>query len=83
MYLCKDLYRFSLKNFIHYVLFPILRVCPLALLVTYIAHHHLTGGFMGVFFVVAVSTIVLASLIYVLGLTKGERDFILSKIKRR
>ena len=83
MHLCKDLYRFSLKNFIRYVLYPILRVCPLALLVTYVAHHHLTGGFMGVFFVVAVSTIVLASLIYVLGLTKGERDFILSKIKRK
>ncbi|MBQ5895045.1 MAG: MATE family efflux transporter [Bacteroidaceae bacterium] len=82
MWLCRNLFNFSIPDFCSKVLLPILKVAvacfvPLLLLRPYYAD---CSG-LNVIFVSIVLDIWVAACVFVLGLNRNERDFLLRKIK--
>lgn len=83
MYLCRSLYAFSVRDFVREVLWPIARVLFLALPLCVGLHTLFSGGFAGVVLMSLCTTVVLTAVVYGCGLTPSERNFLLSKIRRR
>ena len=82
MVLCRRLFCFSVRDFLRQALVPILKVClccfvPLILLRPYYCGY---GGINALLVCVALDVWV-AACVFVLGLSKAERDFLLKKIK--
>ncbi len=84
MLLCRRLFNFSVRDFILCVLLPIVKVCvccfvPLVLLRPY----YCGFGGMAALLVCAALDVWVACCVFILGLRKVERDFILRKLRIR
>ncbi len=84
MVLCRSLFHFSVKDFCMQVMLPILKVCVVCLLPLVLLHSFYAGysGIETIFVCVGLDVWV-ALCVFVLGLRKEEREFLLRKIKMR
>lgn len=83
LFFCRSLFKFSISAFIKSVLCPIVIVAVFAVVPSYIAHYCFSGDLLGGIIVVVVAVLSVLLSVLVFGLTKGEREFILTKMHLR
>lgn len=74
---------FPVKMFCNKVLFPILFVMAVAVIIPMIVFFNMEASLLRIIVVTIVSFVSTAVCIYFLGLAKGERELVLSKIKAK
>ena len=80
LFFCRKLFKFSISLFIKEVFIPIMKVGVCAVIPSYLAHCYFGVGILPSVAVVAVAIVSVIASVALLGLTKGERDFILTKL---
>ncbi|HRF85241.1 MAG TPA: lipopolysaccharide biosynthesis protein [Alloprevotella sp.] len=80
MMICRDLFVFSVRDFIHKVLLRIACTAALALPLPVFLHIYLPGTIPFRLLVCAMSVLIVAVVVVMVGLEKNERSFVLKKI---
>ena len=80
LFFCRKLFKFSISLFIKEVFIPIMKVGVCAIIPSYLAHCYFGVGILPSVAVVAVAIVSVIASVALLGLTRGERDFILTKL---
>lgn len=83
MLLCRSLYQFSVSAFMRETLWPMVKVFVLSSLLPVALHICMTDGVVKVLTVGVANAAALVVTVYLCGTTPGEKNFILSKIRRR
>lgn len=77
----KKIVSYSLKDYWTEVVWPIILVCGVSVLPPYLIHHYMQPGFSRFITVIIFSILEIGLVIYILGLTKNERNLILSIVR--
>ena len=80
LFFCRKLFKFSISSFVKEVFIPITKVGVCAVIPSYLAHCYFGVGILPSVAVMAVAVVSVIASVALLGLTRGERDFILTKL---
>lgn len=80
LFFCRKLFKFSILSFVKEVFIPITKVGVCAVIPSYLAHCYFGVGILPSVAVMAVAVVSVIASVALLGLTRGERDFILTKL---